>query len=530
MRFLKSAFFTEISSITFAALYSIAVLILHHNSLFSFAATNLDYHSLSGIFIFLELALAQFAVVFLLALLLSFAPPIVKPICIIFLISNSLACYFTSKYNVILDKTMMGNVFNTDIKEASDLYSPMIFLHVVALGILPSLLLAKIKIQKNSAFKRFAAIGLTLLITVIVGYLNSKSWLWFDKNAKRVGGLSMPFSYTINSIRYAASMSNKGPAIQIPNAHFVNNHKTTVILVIGESARKKNFSLYGYARETNPLLKKDDVVVMRDTKSCATYTTEAVRCILSHLGSHASSRTLYEPLTSYLQRSGINVLWRSNNWGDPKMQVTQYEKANEIRAKCTDADCTRLDNDEALLYKLDDYLNQHHDGNNLIVLHQTGSHGPLYYNKYPTRFESFKPICKSVDLQKCSHEELINAYDNTIIYNDFFLHKTITMLKNLKNSSTVMMYISDHGESLGEYNLYLHGMPYSLAPDVQKEIPFLIWMSDKFKQEHHVTNQDLAKQEEHLQDNVFHSVMGAFGMTSQFYDKNLDVFNGDGKK
>ncbi|MBU6141071.1 MAG: phosphoethanolamine--lipid A transferase EptA [Proteobacteria bacterium] len=513
----------------FALAYSLITLVLYHKPLFSFAIANLDYHSLNGIIILAELVIMQVLSVFLLIMMMSFVRIIVKPICIIFFLLNAVGFYFITQYNVILDKTMMGNVFNTNLGEAGELYNPKILLCILLLGVLPSIVIARVKISTISALKRIIVMCVAILVTIIFAYANSKTWLWFDKNAKRVGGLSMPLSYVINSIRYSVSVSHNGTEIRLPDAHFTNNHQTIVVLVIGESARMANFSLYGYRRNTNPYLAKDNVVAMRDTTSCTTYTTESIKCMLSHLGSH-SSRTLYESLPTYLQRNNVNVIWRSNNWGEPKMHVAQFEKANEIREKCSGDSCKKLDNDGVLLYRLDQELKKHLNDNAFIILHQTGSHGPQYSTKYPPQFETFKPVCKSVELQKCTHDELVNAYDNTIIYTDYFLHQVISSLESLKDVSSVMIYISDHGESLGEYNFYLHGVPYSFAPDVQKKIPFIIWTSDKFKKEHHLTNQNLAKQAHHSQDNVFHSIMGAFGATSEFYKKDLDVFyNNDAK-
>ncbi len=513
------------NAITFAIIYSLATLILYHKPLLSLALASIDYHSFNGITILTELAIAQFLAVFLFITILSFVPIIAKPLSIIFLFTNTCAFYFISEYNVILDKNMMSNVFNTKFSEASELYNPKILLYILLMAILPSIIIAKTTIEKVSAKKRLTFIFGALLFTAIFCYANSKTWLWFDKNAKRIGGLSMPFSYTINSIRhYSAKASSNRVELKIPNSHFTNNNKTLVVLVIGESARAANFSLYGYQRNTNPLLAKDNIVALQDTKSCTTFTTESIKCMLSHQGSQASSRTLYEALPTYLQRQNINVIWRSNNWGEPKIQVAQHEEANDIREKCHDKNCDQLNYDEVLSYKLAPNLKKHLHENTFVVLHQAGSHGPLYHTKYPPQFEKFQPVCKSVELQKCTHDELINAYDNTILYTDYFLHQLIATLKSL-NSSVVMIYISDHGESLGEYNFYLHGLPYSVAPSVQKEIPFIVWTSDKFKKEHNSTNQDLAKQLHHSQDNIFHSVLGAFGMKGEVYNKELDIFN-----
>ncbi|MFL1781313.1 Phosphoethanolamine--lipid A transferase EptA C-terminal domain protein [Candidatus Hepatincolaceae symbiont of Richtersius coronifer] len=178
-----------------------------------------------------------------------------------------------------------------------------------------------------------------------------------------------------------------------------------------------------------------------------------------------------------------------------------------------------------MLYNFKDLIKENLNNNTFIVLHQSGSHGPSYYTKYPTNFEKFTPVCQSVELQNCSIISLINAYDNTILYTDNFLTKIITTLKDFTNVRFVMIYISDHGESLGEYNTYLHGLPNAIAPEVQSQIPFLVWMSDDFIKHNKINKDTFIKNTSYSQFNIFYSVMGAFGLKSEFYNKKLDIFN-----
>ena len=181
---------------------------------------------------------------------------------------------------------------------------------------------------------------------------------------------------------------------------------------------------------------------------------------------------------------------------------------------------------EVLLYNLEQELRNSSQDKTFVVLHKHGSHGPSYYKNYPDKFTTFKPVCTTVDLQKCTNDELVSAYDNTIVYTDYFLDRVIKLLKTFQQP-TVMIYMSDHGESLGEYGLYLHGTPYSVAPDVQKKVPFIVWMSDEFKKEKGIDNNDIVNGSHYSDDNVFPSVMGAFGMMSDIYKKQFDIFNND---
>jgi lipid A ethanolaminephosphotransferase len=227
-------------------------------------------------------------------------------------------------------------------------------------------------------------------------------------------------------------------------------------------------------------------------------------------------------LPSYLQRFGVDVIWRTRNWGEPPIVVQTYEKASDLSANCSGAPC---DYDEVLLSGLEQRIRTSSSKRVFVVLHQSGSHGPAYYTKYPSEFEYFKPVCKSVELSKCTQQELVNAYDNTIRYEDDFLFRAIGVLEKFQDTSTLLIYVSDHGESLGEYGMYLHGIPYSIAPDVQKEVPFIVWMSDPFIRQKAVQVSRLESQSAHSQHDVFHTVMGAFSMRSAAYDGEYDIFS-----
>jgi lipid A ethanolaminephosphotransferase len=295
------------------------------------------------------------------------------------------------------------------------------------------------------------------------------------------------------------------------------------VLVIGESARAQNFSLYGYGRDTNPMLARSGAIALREAHSCATYTTAALRCMLSHRGSNAHAAN-DEPLPSYLHRHGVEVIWRTNNFGEPPMKVTSFEHAAQIRNRCAH-ECNRAEFDEVLLQGLAERLRNAPEGaKTLVVLHQAGSHGPQYFKKYPPEFERFKPTCRTVDLQQCTREELVNAYDNTIAYTDFFLDRVIERLKSLTGTASVMLYMSDHGESLGEHGLYLHGIPMSMAPDVQTYVPLVVWMSDEFTRRAGISPRCLRERSDLSDDVVFHSVLGAFALTSKVYVPERDLF------
>lgn len=508
----------------FIIVVALANVVLFDGPLLRFAAAHLDISTVGGAEIFATLSfLAVFATALIFSFLSLFSQRLIKPLCMLGALGNSVALYFVQTYGVVLDKTMMDNVLNTNYTEASSYLHPKLFMYLLLLGILPCWVLSKVRVQTATLRRRATALIVLLLIGFAWVYVASTTWPWIDQNSRKLGGLTMPWSYVIGASRlYSDHLTASRPQTLLPAGQFLTHHKTIVVLVIGESARAANFSLYGYPRNTNPLLAQSDLAVLAHSRSCATYTTASVQCILSPFDEGWRLTTSFEPLPSYLQRHGIDVIWRTNNWGEPPLKVQTYQRTEEIPGACQGNECRY---DEALLQGLEQRIRSSSKDKIFIVLHQHGSHGPSYSGEYPPQFEIFKPVCRSVELHQCTHAELLNAYDNTILYTDDFLHRTIDLLKTFSSTSTLLMYVSDHGESLGEYGLYLHGTPYSIAPDVQKSIPFLVWMSAKFKQEKGMTTAQLSRASNHSQSNVFHSVMGAFDMRSEFYIPQLDLFS-----
>ena len=496
-------------------------LLLFHVPFYSYVLEHIEVGTADGLLSLFVVMVALFVVnIFLLSLLALISTKVLKGFTLFMLFSAPIALYFMSTYNTILDRTMMGNLFNTNTSEALSYYHPKMFIYLF-IGLLLAYIVFKIPIKKSKRVKLLKfGLGITVMGIVIL-YINSSKWLWLDKHAKNLGARAMPWSYVINSIRYKLrELKEHKKQILLPTATFANpKEKIVVILVIGESARAKSFSLYGYERETNPRLKKEDIVVLKNTKATATYTTASVHSMLSYVGSSSDS---YEPLPNYLQRQGVEVIWRTKNWGEPHLNVETYQRASDLEVSCKGDECNY---DSVLLTGLMKRIKASKKKKVFVVLHTSGSHGPSYFEKYPKKFELFKPVCKTVNIKECSQEELNNAYDNTIVYTDYFLATIIEKLKKEQGLNSLMIYLSDHGESLGEYGLYLHGTPYSIAPDVQKKVPFLFWASNSFKEKRNLKNIDFEHQKEHGDYNIFHSVMGAFEMNSTIYDNKLDIFS-----
>lgn len=486
-------------------------LVLYHLPLFQFVTDNLDYKSLDGVLTLTSLVviiLVLNALIFYIILFI--APFIGRVLLVLFVNTNAIAVYFIFTYGVIIDKTMIGNVLNTNYEESSSFLSFGLILYLILLGVIPSILIFKIKIVKVKLKTFLAHIGSALLFVLIFIYINSSSWLWIDKNSKALGGLVMPWSYIVNTSRFYIHKNEENKQkILLPDATIGNDKKSIAVLVIGESARSENFSLYGYEKETNPLLSKIENVYSYKAESCATYTTAGVQCILEYKDGSES----YETLPNYLFRNDVEVIWRTTNWGEPAVKINNYQGRADLEKLCDGEGCGY---DEILLSGLRAQLLESKKDKILLVLHTSTSHGPTYYKKYPPQFNKFTPVCENVELGKCTQQELINAYDNTIVYTDFILSSLIGELKSLEQYNSTMFYVSDHGESLGEKNLYMHGIPASIAPKEQLEIPFIVWLSDDAK--------TLKNNQVLHQHNVFHSVLDFLGIESPIYDENRSIF------
>ena len=496
----------------FVVIMSSLLFILFHYPFFKFVFNNVDYKSFTGVSIIVSLVIAMLvANAFALFLIFFFSRLVGKILLVLFFIINAVAVYFINTYSVIIDESMIGNVLNTNYSESSSFFSIKLVLYVVFLGILPSIFIIKAKIITVTVKKFLVSISLTLLFLLTLAFANASNWLWIDKNSKTLGGLAMPWSYAVNiPLFYIHQFKKNEKEILLPDATIKDNQKSVVILVIGESARSENFSLYGYPKNTNPLLSKTPNVSHFNATSDATYTTAGVKSIVEH----ENTDELYEILPNYLYRNNVDVIWRTTNWGEPPVHIKNYQNREVLMPNCKGDGC---DYDGILLSGLKEQILASKKNKILIVLHTSTSHGPTYSKKYPAQFEIFKPVCNSVELGNCSHTELVNAYDNTIVYTDYLLANVIEDLKQLQEYKSAMIFVSDHGESLGENNLYMHGLPRSIAPKQQYEIPFIVWTSDN-------SARQMKPNKILTQNYVFHSVLNFLNIQSPIYKEQMNIF------
>ena len=450
----------DIKITRFVLIMSMLNFLFFHFPFYNFVYNDLNCKSFNGVVIIFSMIILMIVLnAFVFYLFFSISRFVGKPLLILFFILNAIAVYFVNTYSIIVDESMIGDVFNSNYEESTSYFSVKFVLYILMLGLLPCIYIFRVNIIKDSLKKFLTTITLTLLFILTVAFVNSSNWLWIDKNSKRLGGLAMPWSYSVNSwLYYYHNYKKNEKEILLPNATIKDNKKSVMVLVIGESSRSKNYSLYGYSKNTNPLLSKIPRLFHFDANSSATYTTAGVKSILDY----TNTDDLYEILPNYLYRNNVEVIWKSTNWGEPPVHINSYQDKNDLMKDCKDDKC---DYDEILLNGLKDQISASKKNKILIVLHTSTSHGPSYSKKYPPQFEVFKPVCNSIELSKCSQEELVNAYDNTIVYTDYILSQLIESLKQIKEYNSAMIFVSDHGESLGEKNLYMHGLPLSLAPE-----------------------------------------------------------------
>ncbi|AYQ29107.1 MULTISPECIES: phosphoethanolamine transferase [unclassified Polaromonas] len=467
-----------------------------------------------------------------------------KPAVTLFLLSAAFGAYFMMAYGVVIDKTMMVNTLQTDVRETRDLMNWRLLATVLVLAVLPMIFVWRQKVRRAGAARQVLANAATstgaCVLLVLVVFLFFQSIASVMRNYTHVRYLINPLNsfYALGSI--AAKPFQRDESIVLPlgedaklGARYTAQTKPPLLLlVLGETARSANFSLNGYGRPTNPLLAKEDVVSLRNAWSCGTSTAASVPCMFSNFGREAydSRPANYEGMLDVLQRAGLAVLWIDNQSGC-KGVCDRVPNVNTVALKvpglCDSGECF----DEVMLHGIDERIAalpaERRAKGVVVVMHQMGGHGPAYYKRSPQADKKFLPECTDNALQSCSREGLLNAYDNSIVYTDKLLASSIQWLKKQEaRSAPALLYLADHGESLGENNLYLHGMPWGIAPEVQKRVPWITWLSPEFEQRNKLTTACLKQQLDTMvsHDNYFHSVLGLMNVQTSVYKPALDIY------
>lgn len=465
---------------------------------------------------------------------------LIKPFLVFLLIAGAMSSYYTDFFGVVIDKDMIRNAVVTTPQEAGPLITATFIRHILLYGILPSVLVCLVRIRHRPFISKFFVnlAVISLCLSLCIGLIVS-NYSGISSNIREHRDMMAkltPFAAITSAIGLGVSAYRDIGIVRAPlgtdaklGPMYARAKKPVVtIIVAGETARAMNFSLNGYDRETNPELKALGVTNFTQTTSCGTATAVSLPCMFSVYGrqdySDRKARST-DTLMDVLRRAGIDGYWWDNNTGSKGIaDLISFASLTKQKDSplCKDDGCL----DDIFLSKLDEKLSGI-TKNTVIVLHQLGSHGPAYYQRYPEEFRRFTPDCRTAQLSDCSREEIVNAYDNSILYTDHNLSEVIKLLK--KHQGTVegaMIYMSDHGESLGENGLFLHGAPYMFAPVEQTRVPFIAWFSDPYAQ---LTGLDRSCLQAKTgaptsHDNLFHTVLGMMDVMTKVYNPSLDTF------
>ena len=473
-------------------------------------------------------------------------PRWLKPVGVALLITVTSSSYFMLTYGVVIDSSMLANVVQTDVREVRDLMSWSMLAAVLIGVVLPGAWLWRQPIRvmptKSLIGRQLGVAMLSFLVALGLFWMSFQDIASLTRNHKQLRYMINPFNSFYGMAQLAVGQAAQaaqplqviGDDASLRMTPDSEASAPLVVLILGETARAANFGLGGYARETTPQLRKiqaqGDLVYFSDVKSCGTSTQASVPCMFSHMGKAAyeDSKERFESVLDVLQRAGLAVLWLDNQSGCkgvcdrvPNVATT----ALNVSDYCQAGECL----DEVMLHELPKHLAALDPAKRakgtVVVMHQMGSHGPAYYKRSPAAMKPFQPECSSHALQNCPPEQIVNAYDNSILYTDHFIAKTVNWLQ-AQSRPTALMYVSDHGESLGEKGLYLHGMPYSLAPKEQIHVPMLVWLSKPLQRERNWRMDCLQAQSAKAlsHDHLFHSMLGLSQVSTRLAKPELDLF------
>lgn len=528
-----------LSHITYIVLFSLYIALFLNVTWYRQVITVMPLQTAHNILVFLSMPVVVVSTINIVLTLASFFW-LDRVLIGLFILLSATAQYFIHNYAIVVDRSMIVNMLDTTASETFALLTPQLLFSLLITGVAMVLLAFCIRLKKGTTLwqslaYRLLSIAISAILILLVAMFFYKDYAsLFRNNKELIKGLSPSNSIAASFSWYKHQRLANLPLVKIgEDAHqdpqMLNEPKKHLtILVVGETSRAADFSLSGYNRLTNPRLAKDDVTYFPNTISCGTSTAVSVPCMFSNMPRAHYDDALAsheEGLLDILQRAGIEVLWHENDGGCkgacdrvPHLDVTSMN----LPGMCTEGECY----DEVLFHGLEAYIEQL-KGNGVIVLHTIGSHGPTYYHRYPPQFRQFVPTCDTNEIQECSKTQLVNTYDNTLLYVDYIVDKAINLLKaHQDHFTTSLVYLSDHGESLGENGEYLHGMPYAIAPEVQKHVPMLIWLSSDYRQRYGVNMACLNKQAailDYSQDNLFSTMLGLTGTLTHEYVPGDDI-------
>lgn len=465
-----------------------------------------------------------------------------KPVIVLLFIVSAVASYYQDNLGAIIDREMIQNAMSTTTNESSALITTRFILTVAVWGVLPALLVIWVRVQPRPFWRDLLTwpLRVALCFALFAGLLFSdyKAYSAVLRDRREMMSNYQPGATIAAVTRYGKMMARARnvvveplgrDAVKGPLLAAATKPVLTVVFV-GETTRAQNWGLNGAAQDTTPELRKRGVINFTDVSSCGTSTAVSLPCMMSVYTRDEYSyqkQVSTENLLDVLNTAGVSIQWLDNNAGDydlakrtggMKMMTAEVDPAACLSGECTDAVFIKpIANVLATITE-----------DTVLVIHMIGNHGPAYYMRYPPEFEKFKPACRTPEFAKCTPAEIVNAYDNAILFADKVLSQTIDMMQAQDRVIPSMLYVSDHGESLGEDGLYLHAAPRFLAPDVQTKVPMVLWMSEAYKTTLGLTDACLAAQADKptSQDAIFSTVLGLMDISTSVRDPALDLTQG----
>lgn len=460
-----------------------------------------------------------------------------RPLLVLLMIVTSLATWYMTRYAVVFDVDMLRNVLQTDPAESRELLSLGLFTHVLLTGIAPGVLLLWVRQPprpwRRALRDRMLLLAVMTALALIALVPSSQGVFALMRNDHALRYRITPGNYLVSLGRTLAQEKElpTGPkrliAADAVHAPTPTRRPRVVVLVIGETVRGDHWGLNGYERQTTPVLAtRTDVVNFPDVSACGTSTAISLPCMFSMFGREHYDRIAigsHQSVLDVLLRVGVGVLWRDNQAGCKGVcdgVDSETMSVADVPQLCEAGRCL----DEILLHNLSRRI-EDSEGDQLIVLHQLGNHGPNYFERYPAAYEHWKPVCRNTELSRCSQQEIVNAYDNAILYTDAVLGGLIDLLAARSDRDSAMVYLSDHGESLGEYGLFLHGAPYAIAPRAQLHVPMALWMSRGFTADAGIDTDCLRRtaQQPISHDHLFSTLLGLFDVQTSVYRSERDA-------
>ena len=470
-----------------------------------------------------------------------------RPLVVVLLVVAATTAYYMTAYRVVIDDGMMANVFATDAREVRDLVSWRGAMWVLLLALLPGWSWWRATAHAaprgvwGSVWRNALGVVAGLVLATLALWVIFQDFASVTRNHRQLRLMMNPLNvvYATGQLAYAAlphrvqPMRVVGADATLGASHGSGARPLLLVLVVGETSRAANWQLGGYARATTPrlqqLVQQGEAVYFSNVTSCGTATALSLPCMFSPQTRQRFDGAPSEGLLDVLQRAGLAVLWLDNQSGckgacDRVPSVNT--RALDNPRWCASGECRDEVMLDGLAQRIAALPASRRAKGVVVVLHQMGSHGPAYYKRVDPSFKRFLPECTSNALQACERNAVVNAYDNTVLYTDHFVAQTVQWLKSQTRADTALLYVSDHGESLGENNLHLHGLPYALAPREQKHVPMLAWTSPAWRQRMGQDSRCAAGQAARAwsHDNFFHTVLGLADVRTQVYRPELDAW------